>query len=247
LSEERGGGEGAASHRPGEERPPAPRPGARYSVVVGVLLLALIVVALVNTLGGNDEGILGASETDAGIPLAEFAVPDARGDLEGDANVFQDNCETSEHPCPEDARRPSACRVDVSGAIRVCDLFDRPLVISFWFTRFADCLPAQDVVDRVGRRYRGRVNSLLINVGDDRDEVERIIAERDWQVPIGHDPDGAVSNLYRVGGCPTVALAYPGGILQRAVISTSQLTEERFTAAVERLLSQSRRRAAADR
>jgi hypothetical protein len=246
VSDEPAGGERAPQH-PGEERPPAPRPGARYSVVVGVLLLALIVVALVNTLGDDDEGILGASEGDAGIPLAEFAVPDARGSLEGDANIFQDDCETSENPCPEDAQRPSACQIEEPEAIRVCDLFDRPLVVSFWFTRFADCLPAQDVVDRVGRRYRGRVNSLLIDVGDEREEVQRIIAERGWRVPVGHDPDGAVSNLYRVGGCPTVALAYPGGILQRAVISSAQLTEERLTAAVERLLTESRRRAATDR
>ena len=224
-----------------------PRPGGRYSLAVGIILLALIVVALVNTLGGDEEGILGVSEGDAGIPLAEFALPDARGDLAGDANIFQDDCDTSENPCPEDARRPSACQVEVPSAIRVCDLFDRPLVISFWFTRFAECLPAQDVVDRVARRYRGRVNSLLINVGDERDEVRRIIDERGWQVPVGHDPDGAVSNLYHVGGCPTVAFAYPGGILQRAVISNSQLTEERFTAAVERLLAESRRRAATDR
>jgi hypothetical protein len=234
--------EGAGPHRPGEEREPVPRPGARYSVVVGVLLLALIVVALVNTLGGDDEGILGASEADDGIPLPEFAVPDARGELTGDANIFQDDCETSDNPCPEDARRPSACNIEPAGAIRVCDLFDRPLVISFWFTRFAECLPAQDAVDRVASRYRGRVNALLIDVGDDREDVQRIIAERGWRVPVGHDSDGGVSNLYHVGGCPTVAFVFPGGILQRAVISNSQLTEERLTASVERLLRESRRR-----
>ena len=32
-------------------------------------------------------------------------------------------------------------------------------------------------------------------------------------MPVGYDRDGAVSDLYRVGGCPTVAFAYPGGIL----------------------------------
>lgn len=244
-----GSGAGAGVHRPGEERPPDSRPGARYSVVVGVLLLALIAVATVNTLGGDDEGILGAAEGDAGMPLPEFAVPDARSDLEGDANIFQDDCETSENPCPEDAQRPSACQVKVPDAIRVCDLFDRPLVISFWFTRFAQCLPAQDVVDRVAARYRGRVNFLLVNVGDDREDVQRIIDQRRWsaRTPVGHDPDGAVSNLYRVGGCPTVAFVYPGGLLQRAVISNAELTEERLEAAVQRLVRASRRRAATDR
>ena len=38
--------------------------------------------------------------------------------------------------------------------IRVCDLFDRPLVISFWFTGGGDCLPTQDVVDAVAGAFR---------------------------------------------------------------------------------------------
>ena len=52
-------------------------------------------------------------------------------------------------PCPEDARRTPACRIRAAGAIRVCDLFDRPLVISFWFTKGGDCVDQQDVVDAV--------------------------------------------------------------------------------------------------
>ena len=45
-------------------------------------------------------------------------------------------------------------------------------------------------------------------------------------MPVGYDADGAVSNLYRVGVCPTVAFAYPGGILREAKIGSEELTEE---------------------
>ena len=69
--------------------------------------------------------------------------------------------------------------------IRVCDLFDRPLVISFWFTRGADCLPTQDLVDGVVARYRGRVNFLSINVRDDRDDAAEIVREHGWRIPVG--------------------------------------------------------------
>ena len=37
-------------------------------------------------------------------------------------------------------------------------------------------------------------------------------------MPVGYDRDGAVAGLYRVGGCPTFAYAYPGGTLQSASI-----------------------------
>ena len=96
--------------------------------------------------------MLGAG-AEGDLPLAQFAVPDARGELDGDANIAQDDCQTAEIPCPDSEQRTPACEVDLEGAIRVCDLFDRPLVLSFWFTRGGECEAQQDVFDAVYRRY----------------------------------------------------------------------------------------------
>ena len=101
-------------------------------------------------------------------------MPLATGSLEGDANVAQDDCETSRLPCPADQRRTPACRVRARGSIRVCDLFDRPSVISFWFSKGGGCVEQQDVVSDVAERYRGRVAFLSLDVGDDRDTVREL-------------------------------------------------------------------------
>lgn len=211
----------------------------RYSLTVGLLFLALIVVATIGTLsGGGGEGTLGLDRQPPRWPLPEFAVPAAAGELEGDANVAQDDCESSALPCPEDARRTAACRIDTPGALRVCDLFDLPLVISFWFTKGGDCADQQDAVDAAYRRYRGRVNFLSLDVRDDRDTVQGLIRQHGWRLPVGYDRDGAVASLYKVGGCPTFAYAYPGGTLASA--SGGDLTEAQLAARVERLLDASR-------
>jgi len=211
----------------------------RYSVAVGLIFLALIVVVTIRTLGGgSSEGTLGLDRQPPHWPLPEFAVPAARGELEGDANVAQDDCESSAVPCPEDARRASACRIRTAGAIRVCDFFDRPLVISFWFTKGGDCADQQDVVDAIYRRYRGRVNFLSLDVRDDRDTVRELARQHEWQLPLGYDRDGAVASLYKVGGCPTFAYAYPGGTLESA--SSGELSAEMLAARVERLLDATR-------
>lgn len=211
----------------------------RYSIVVGLLFLALIVVATIGTLSGGGEGTLGLDRQPPRWPLPEFAVPAAAGELEGDANVAQDNCEISALPCPEDARRTAACQLRSPGAIRVCDLFERPLVISFWFTKGGgDCADQQDIVDAVYRRYRGRVNFLSLDVRDSRDSVRDLIRQHGWRLPVGYDRDGAVASLYKVGGCPTFAYVYPGGTLASA--SISDLTTAQLTARVEQLLDSSR-------
>jgi thiol-disulfide isomerase/thioredoxin len=223
---------------------PSRGPGRRYSTFVGVAFLVLIVVATLNTIRTQSGGTLGLTEGDRGVPLSEFAVPNARtGPLDRDANIAQDDCSTSENPCPADARRPSACQIPREGAIRVCDLFNRPLVISFWFTRGADCLPTQDALDGVARDYRGRVNFLSIDVRDDPSDVRTIAEQHGWSMPVGYDRDGAVSDLYRVGGCPTVAFAYPGGILAFAKARVGELSSEQIAADVKRLLRLSAARA----
>jgi hypothetical protein len=210
----------------------------RYSLLVGLLFAAIIAIALLNTVGNNDNQTLGLDKLPDRWPLPEFAVPAAAGRLEGDANVFQDDCESAGTPCPTSAKRPPACQVRTPGAIRVCDLFGRPLVLSFWFARGGNCVEQQDVVSKVYERYRGRVNFLSLDVRDDRETVRELIRRRGWRMPVGYDRDGAVAALYRIGGCPTFAYAYPGGTLQDAGIG--ELTVGRLDAHVAALLRATR-------
>jgi hypothetical protein len=211
----------------------------RYSILVGLLFAAVIIVATLNTIDGGGGGeTLGLDRFPPRWPLPEFAVPAAAGKLEGDANVAQDDCETSAIPCPKDARRTPACEIDTEGAIRVCDLFERPLVISFWFTKGDDCAQQQDVVQKLYGRYRGRVGFLSLDIRDDRNAVQELIRQHGWTMPVGYDRDGAVGSLYGVGGCPTFAYVYPGGTLQSA--SIGDLTAPQLSQRIDRLLAATR-------
>lgn len=211
----------------------------RYSILVGLLFLAVIAVATIHTLGAGGGGdVLGLDRFPPRWPLPEFAVPAAAGPLEGDANIAQDDCETSAVPCPAGSRRSPACDLAVRGAIRICDLFDKPLVISFWFGQDSGCASQQDVVQRVFRRYRGRVRFLSLDIRDDRGALRELVAQRGWTMPVGYDRDGAVATLYGVGGCPTFAYAYPGGTLQSA--SIGDLTAAQLGARVRQLLAATR-------
>ncbi len=194
--------------RPGRPEPAGPRANL-YVLLATVLVVALAVIAFF-ALRGKESGTVGIGSVGIGEKVAPFAVPDAASDLDGDANVD-----------PE-----QACSVDVPGAIRVCDFFDKPLVMSWWFTKgVSGCDEQQDVFDRLYGRYRGRVGLLSINVRDDRDKVRDLIAEHGWKVPVGYDRDGAVSNIYRVGGCPTFLFIKPGGVLKNAKIERMTLPE----------------------
>ena len=187
----------------------------RYSIVVGLLFLAVIVVATIQTLGGGGgEGTLGLDRQPTHWPLPEFAVPVAAGQLEGDANVAQDDCESSARALsrgrpprlrlPASARRTRSASATSSTA-RWCSRSGSP--------KAATAPTSRTSSTRVYARYRGRVNFLSLNVRDDRDTVRDLVREHGWKMPVGYDRDGAVASLYRVGGCPTFAYVYPGGTL----------------------------------
>ncbi len=208
----------------------------RYSIAIGLIFAAVVAIGFIHGLGGG--GTLGLDRQPHRWPLPEFAVPVAAGPLEGDANVAQDDCATSQLPCPPGDRRTPACRVGGADAIRVCDLFSRPSVISFWFAEGGNCVKQQDAVERAYERYRGRVSFLSLDVRDDRGTVRDLIRGHGWRMPVGYDRDGAVATLYRVGGCPTFAYAYPGGTLQSASIGV--LTAGQLDARIEGLLRATR-------
>lgn len=169
--------------------------------LIGVIVAAAVGIAVINLLAGQDSKTIGLGDYRIGEKIDPFAIPDVESGLEGDANVDRDR----------------ACSIQVEGAIRICDYFGRPLVISFWFTRGAGrCVEVQNVFDRVATRYRSRMGAISINVLDDRERVEEIVVERGWEVTVGHDRDGAVANLFRVGGCPTFLFVAPDGRLVRA-------------------------------
>ena len=201
-------------------------PGRRYSTFVGIAFLVLIVVATLNTIrtqGGGTSAWAGR----AGHAAARVRGPGCAHGPAGQGRQHRPGrlLDLGESLPLRRAPRPPACEIHVKGAIRVCDLFDRPLVLSFWFTRGADCLPDP------GRRRPGRLPlpwprelPLDRRPRRSRPTVRRIVDERGWRIPVGYDRDGAVSDLYRVGGCPTVAFAYPGGILDFARVGTGELS-----------------------
>jgi hypothetical protein len=231
----------------GERDAERPRSTNRYSIYVGIAFLVVIGIATVNTFNTEGGGVLGGDATEAGEALAEFAVPELLGGADADANVFQDDCESSQNPCPPEDQRTPACQVELPHVLRVCDFFDRPLVLSFWFDTPDDCPPTQDAIDAASRRWRGEVNFLSIAVRGDRDELEEVVGDRGWTLPVGWDRDGAVSNLYRIGVCPTVAFVRTGGVLEDAKIGSDELVNEQLDADIERLVRVSERLAESPR
>lgn len=207
-------------------RPPErPRSTNRYAWAVGIVfVMVLSVLLFVETLPNSGEALFGP---EPGTRLKDFAAPAALSTLEGDANVCQ------KEPCPEQAGAEPACSLDSDSVVNVCRLRRRPLVLTFVFDRGADCYPQVDRTERVKGRVDGVQFATVFFTRKERDEVRNLVRARGWTQPVGIDEDGAVANLYGVGGCPTTIFARAGGRV--ADVKLGNLTEEQLLAKARRI------------
>jgi hypothetical protein len=211
---------------PEPRRPEVPRPGNKYAWAVGIVMLMVLgVVLFVQTLPNEGSGIDGPRP---GTVIKAFAAPSALGNLEGDANV----CQRAEQCSGAVGDRP-ACTLLSEDVVNVCELRERPLVLTFIFDRGADCYPQVDRTERVRGDLPGVNFATVFFTHKERDEVRRLVEERGWRQPVAIDRDGAVANLYGVGGCPTTVFTRAGG----RVVTTKlgNLTEEDLRRQARRL------------
>ena len=207
-------------------RPEVPRPGNKYAWLVGILaLMGLSVLLFTTTLPHSGEGLLGPKP---GSRLRAFAAPAALGNKTGEANVCQ------EAPCNKRAGPRPACEVRGDGIVNLCDLRRRALVLTFVFDRGADCLPQVDRTERVRGEVSGVTFATVYFSHKNHDELQHIVEDRQWRQPVAIDEDGAVANLYGVGGCPTTVFARPGGKVRKTELGN--LTEDELRTQAERLV-----------
>jgi peroxiredoxin len=196
----------------------ARRAARPYAAVVGVLFLAVIVVVSVNTLSTKPIGLK------PGDPLPKFAAPSATGGADKDANV----------------NPKKACEVSGSDAIRICDYFNRPLVMVVWFTKGCDtCRRQLDTLEAVRHRFPG-VGFIGLDIKDSLGNARTEVRKHRWSFPMAFDRDGAVSGLYGVVVGPTTFLAYPRGILMSKILG--EVDQAELTRKVEALVKASRER-----
>jgi AhpC/TSA family len=163
----------------------------RPGLIAGVLALAVIAYISYNSIVTEGPGSRGV---EAGTDLPDFAVPLALSGLEGDANVSGE-----------------ACEVRGEDVLNVCELAERgPVVLAFFAEPEERCDDQVDVVDGLRSRFPD-VQFAAVAIRGDRDDLRERVRERGWELPVGHDRDGAVANSYAVAVCPQITFARRGG------------------------------------
>jgi len=200
-------------------KPPAPpRPSGRYTWVVGIAFLIVIIVVGINSLPNAGRGFRGPRVGDV---MPAFAAPSASGSSNAVANVKQG-------PGDKSARNKTpACDVRGPGVVNICDLRRRkPVVLAVIVPGPPRCEEQLDRVERVSRELP-QVQFAAVVSGRSRGDVAKLVRDHGWTFPVAVDRGLAIFNLYRVGLCPTTVFADRGGKVRetrvRVLLSEAEL------------------------
>ena len=196
--------------------------GPVIAIVAGLAILAYITWNTLSTPATSSTGL------PAGAHMPPFAAPLATSDLVGDANVARRADQGAAGAKP-------ACAVTDPRALNSCTLArNGPVVLAFFTDGAGRCLDALDAMQRIAPRHPG-VGFAAVAIRGGRDDLRASVREHGWSFPVAQDRDGAVANLYGVAICPTVVLAYRGGVVLRTALGTEETTPAALERAVERL------------
>jgi peroxiredoxin len=183
--------------------PGPPRPGGRYTWVVGIAALVVVIVVAFNSLPNAGRGYRGPEKGER-IPV--FAAPLATSDEDGDANIKQDAADD------EAGNETPACDVDLSAVVTACDLFEeKPLVLALAVPA-DDCERQLEAMQALSEE-RPDLQFAAVISGRPHETAQEVVERTGVTFPVAVDRDLAVFNLYRVAYCST-AITERGGELR---------------------------------
>jgi hypothetical protein len=187
---------------PSEQDAPK-RATPRYGGYVGLLVVLILVLITINTIVTKPNGVKGLAP---GERLPPFAVPLALGSLSGDAD-------TATHADDGAAGRVAACDERGSQILNICQLYEGAPVALTLFVDGGSCPDVLGDEQALSSGFPG-VRFAAVAIKGGRAQIRALIRAHGLQMPIGLDSDGALAALYKVGTCPQVTFAYPGGEVQ---------------------------------
>jgi hypothetical protein len=186
------------------------RPYRRYLGLLGVVIVVLATINAALTKSTVSVGI------EPGHRLAPFAVPLARGDVNGAADVATRANEGAAGKVP-------ACAERGRGILNVCELYEQGPVVLALFVDGGSCPQILSDMQSLAPSFPDvRFAGVAIKGG--RGELLKLMQAKHLSIPIGFDSEGALAGAYKLVSCPQVNFAYPGGVVQsRALLERPTL------------------------
>ncbi len=189
---------------------PLERVRGRLTGAVVVVALGALVVAMYPAQPGRP-----ARRSTPGPRRLPFAVPLARGNMVGDANI-------ASHAHEGESGEVPACSVRGGEVLNICELIEQGPVVLALFVDGGSCTGVLGEMQALQSSFP-QVRFAAVEIKGSRSDLRTLIAHEGLTLPGWHRRRrGRCASLYKVLSCPQVDLIYPrsGKVQSRALLNT---------------------------
>ena len=116
---------------------------------------------------------------------------------------------------------------------------DKIVILDFWATWCVPCVRAMpDTMKTVADFPADKVILLAVNQQENPDIVLQFLENRDWNVRVALDPEGAVGKRFAVDAIPQLVVIAPGGKIDCLHVGSAPDLQMQLRQVVQRLLKQ---------
>ena len=113
-------------------------------------------------------------------------------------------------------------------SVKLAELKDKVVVLDFWATWCGPCMVSLPHLNTMHEKFvadETKATVIAINVGEQKDHVAKVVAEKKWTMTVGLDTDSAVLESYGVTGLPTTIVIDQAGIVRNVFIGAGRQNE----------------------
>ena len=203
------------SNPPGEGDPATARPqrmlGVAALVVAVVFGLVVVSLYMLGGDGGDDTSTLPAAPT-SDLPFGGTPIPDVAGMPTPfpDTGPLVPGRPAVGEPAPDFALRDAR---DTSSLVRLSDFAGQPLILNFYASWCEPCARELPAFEDAVEQSDGELAVLLVNFLEGEQRALGILDLLYIEFPAVLDPNGAVSDHYRVRNLPTTLFIDAEGVV----------------------------------
>lgn len=98
--------------------------------------------------------------------------------------------------------------------VRLSNYFGKPIFLNFWATWCGPCVGEMPAIENIKNEYDGKLEVLLINGGEPREDVEFFINKKGYSFNVGLDKKGEILTTYDSMYIPLSIFIDENGIIQ---------------------------------
>ncbi|MDE7282965.1 MAG: TlpA family protein disulfide reductase [Lachnospiraceae bacterium] len=136
-----------------------------------------------------------------------------------DAEVYE---ELSEGDVPPDFTAELAD----GGSFVLSEMSDRVILINFWATWCPPCVGEMPAFQQLYDEYGDSLALVVIDCAEDRETVDKFIADNGYTFPIAYDENGEIGEKYPTQGIPYTVIVAPDGKISKIYLGANSAEKQ---------------------